>query len=93
MKVGILVNLKHGHAYEEIAKAAELGFTNGQLNVWDQKLHDEESIAEVKRACKGFFLHRHGSLVWLDRTYRLVLSESVCNTGAGAGRMAGTAGT
>lgn len=54
MKVGILVNLKHGHAYEEIAKAAELGFTNGQLNVWDQKLHDEESIAEVKRACRIF---------------------------------------
>lgn len=51
MEVGIFVNLTQD-AYGCIAHAAELGFHNGQLCVWDPILYNEEIAQQVKKACK-----------------------------------------
>ena len=53
MKVGILVRLE-GNVYDAIAKAAGQGFDNGQLAVWDMSLYNEDTVAQVKQACKDF---------------------------------------
>lgn len=50
MEIGILIELKED-AYGCIAHAVELGFTNGQLAVWDMSLYNTHTVAEVKRAC------------------------------------------
>lgn len=53
MQVGLLMHLNKD-AYGCIAHAAKLGFTNGQLAVWDMDLYCEDSVEQVKRACRDF---------------------------------------
>lgn len=53
MKVGFLVDLTE-NAYDCIKDAAEKGFDNGQVSVWDMRLYTDEVALEIKRACKDF---------------------------------------
>lgn len=53
MEVGILIHMS-SDVYEDIAKMARLGFTNGQLAIWDMSLYCEEKCAEIKRAMADF---------------------------------------
>ncbi len=53
MKIGLLVQLKD-NVYECIAKAAQQGFDNGQLAVWDMSLYNDRTVSEVQRACRDF---------------------------------------
>jgi len=40
--------------YEDIAKMGRLGFTNGQLAMWDMSLYEEDKVKEIQRACKDY---------------------------------------
>lgn len=53
MKVGILINLKDD-PYGRIGRAAKLGFSSGQISVWNLSLYSEEGVQLVKKACKDF---------------------------------------
>ncbi len=51
MEVGILIHMSQD-VYEDIAKMARLGFTNGQLAMWDMSLYEEDKVCEIQRACR-----------------------------------------
>lgn len=53
MEVGILIHMS-SDVYEDIAKMARLGFTNGQLAIWDMSLYCKEKCTEIKRAMDDF---------------------------------------
>lgn len=53
MEVGILIHMSKD-VYEDIAKMGRLGFTNGQLAMWDMSLYEDDKVAEIQRACKDY---------------------------------------
>ena len=53
MKVGLFVELNKD-VYGCIAHAAKLGFSNGQLCVWDPTLYNEENAKQINKACADF---------------------------------------
>lgn len=53
MEVGLLTNLK-GNVYDCIKHTVDLGFKSGQVTVWDMELYNDNTVAEVKRACADF---------------------------------------
>ena len=54
MKVGICIYIEKD-PYETIKKnVTELGLNNGQILIWDMSLYNENTVAEVKRACRDF---------------------------------------
>lgn len=55
MKVGILIKIdEYPSPYEAIAHNAKLGFDNAQLSMWDMSLYNDDTVAEIKRACEEF---------------------------------------
>jgi len=40
--------------YGDIANMGHLGFTNGQLAIWDMSLYEDDKIADIRRACKDY---------------------------------------
>ena len=53
MNVGYLVHVE-GDPYPAIREAAEMGFHEGQLSVWDMSLHTPEGAARILSACRDF---------------------------------------
>lgn len=62
MKVGFCVYLRTRDVYEHIKSAAEKGFDNGQIQIWDVSLYTDEIVTELKRACEDF--HFTITAVW-----------------------------
>lgn len=54
MKLGICISLNTSDVYSHIQDAAEKGFDNGQILVWDMSLYNDHTLEELKRACKDF---------------------------------------
>ena len=69
MKIGLLVQLKD-NVYECIAKAAQQGFDNGQLAVWDMSLYNDRTVSEVQRACRDFSFTPTETGAYTFYTYR-----------------------
>ena len=72
MKVGIAIHIEKD-PYETIKKnVLELGLHNGQLLIWDMSLYNEDTVAEVKRACHDFDFEVTG--VWCGWSGKVIWS-------------------
>ncbi len=65
MEVGILIHMTTD-VYEDIAKMGRLGFTNGQLAIWDMSIYEEDKVKEIQRACADY--HFTITAVWCGWT-------------------------
>lgn len=71
MKIGLLVDIKSGDYREPIRHAKELGFTSGQLVVWDMDFYTDENLAGLRQALAeeefevtAFWCGWSGPVVW-----------------------------
>lgn len=53
MNVGILIPLQKD-PYSAIAQAAELGFSSGQVSVWNMDLYNPETEKQLREACREY---------------------------------------
>ena len=51
MRVGILINLDC-NITEKIEKMVNMGFSSGQISVWDMKLYTAETADKIKEVCR-----------------------------------------